>query len=166
MKYQNKARSFFILIAVLALIITPISAKTPTGIILASSKGKMSYEGVDYPVRMQIQLEAEVEGDPDIMPGSVVTLGMRLVLPKTSKTLVLHALPLHIEVNDEGFIQAFMVELNDQFLEVKSVLDKNGKTQWVTENADLLVNGKDVVLNMVWKLSIVLEDYQINNVPE
>ena len=61
------------------------------------------------------------------------------------------ALIMKADMADEELIPiGFKVEINGQYLPIKSVTGRNGKTVLVTENAEMTIRGRTGKLNLVW----------------
>lgn len=147
MKTRTLSKLVVLLLVVGALV--PATAAKKDWNVSASAKGIVSVGEVSR--RTSVKLAANVQPTEDGYSGNAV---IQFVLPDGTKISRIGT--LHMLLGSENEVLSFTVEINGQFLPIKSVLIK-GKPRWVTAGAELLVNGKPVELNLVWNFHLEIE---------
>ena len=165
---SSKLVKILILFILVGCLIPSVSAKN-AGEVIASGRGKISWVKANGMIK-SYALKARIIGDVEYnAEGGVnfpVDCVLQMIAGSTKQGEILKIPTWFIPEVEDEVIVGFTCEINGQFIKVKSIIDKNGKTHWVTQDATLNVKGQEIELNIIWKLNIVLEDYQINNVPE
>ena len=165
---SSKLMKILVLFILVGCLVPAVTAKK-TGEVIARGRGKASWtkdNGVTRKAAVRVRLVGDVEHNSEGGVNFPIKCVLKMIVgsEKQGEILKVHAWCLP-EVDDEVLV-GFKVEINGQSLPIRSVIGKNGKTIWVTKNAVMDIKGQEIELNLIWKLNIVLEDYQINNVPE